>query len=152
MQSLFVWMKSHYCSKKLRFEQGYRLVHYVRASACKRLNSHDDSSFFRYYLSMLRRLSLITALFIPVTALALDISPGNLYKDVRADSREAPGINMLTREHIVQGYSDGRFGPSRLINRAEFLKIALLSGPPEIRPTDRRYNLFPVWEYTECAL
>jgi hypothetical protein len=93
-------MKSHYCSKKLRFEQGYRLVHYVRASACKRLNSHDDSSFFRYYLSMLRRLSLITALFIPVTALALDISPGTLYKDVRTNPLCMSSVSALRVPHF----------------------------------------------------
>lgn len=85
---------------------------------------------------MLRPLSLITALLIPATALALDFSPSTFYRDVRQNSPEAPGINMLTREHIVQGYMDGRFGHSRLINRAEFLKMALMAVPPSKRLTD----------------
>ncbi len=62
---------------------------------------------------------------VPVIAFALTIEPGNLYKDVRQSSPEAAGINMLSREGAIQGYGNGLFGPSRLINRAEFLKIVM---------------------------
>ncbi len=70
-------------------------------------------------------LALLSFLAVPVLAFALTIEPGNLYKDVRSSSPEATGINMLTREGIVQGYGNGLFGFSRQINRAEFLKIAM---------------------------
>ncbi len=62
---------------------------------------------------------------VPVIAFALTIEPGSLYKDVRQSSPEAAGINMLSREGAIQGYGNGLFGPSRLINRAEFLKIVM---------------------------
>ncbi len=61
----------------------------------------------------------------PATALALTIQPAHLYTDVRTASPEAAGINMLSREGLVQGYQNGFFGVSRQINRAEFLKIAM---------------------------
>ena len=71
---------------------------------------------------------------VPVIAFALTIEPGSLYKDVRQSSPEAAGINMLSREGVVQGYGNGLFGPSRQINRAEFLKMAIvaLGHHPEI--------------------
>lgn len=78
---------------------------------------------------MLKRTLLITALLVPLTALALEIQPADFYSDVRSGSSEAAGINLLTREEIVQGYGDRYFGPSRLVNRAEFLKIAMLASP-----------------------
>ncbi|OGJ60329.1 hypothetical protein A3A67_02445 [Candidatus Peribacteria bacterium RIFCSPLOWO2_01_FULL_51_18] len=72
--------------------------------------------------------SLIPLLaLIPALAFALDFSPAKNFSDVRSSSPEAAGIAMLTREGIVQGYSGGYFGTARLINRAEFLKIAMKS-------------------------
>ena len=83
---------------------------------------------------MLKRTLLITAMLVPLTALALEIQPANFYSDVRSDSREAAGINLLTREGVVEGYGDRHFGPSRLVNRAEFLKIAILASPDGYEP------------------
>jgi len=57
----------------------------------------------------------------------LDFTPVNRFTDVRMTSPEAAGISLLARENIVHGYSGNFFGTSRLINRAELLKIALLS-------------------------
>lgn len=69
------------------------------------------------------------ALLLPIAALAIEIAPADPFVDVRQSSPDAAGINLLTREGIVQGYGDRRFGPTRLINRAEFLKIAILASP-----------------------
>lgn len=92
---------------------------------------------------MLKRISLLTALLVPLTALALDISPGDFYTDVRSTSREAAGINLLTREGIVEGYGDRHFGPSRLVNRAEFLKIAMLASPDGYAIDTNTQGCFP---------
>lgn len=81
-----------------------------------------------YHIAMLKRL-LPVALLVPVIALALEIQPADFYIDVRFNAPEAAGINLLTREGILQGYGNRRFGPTRLINRAEFLKIAILASP-----------------------
>lgn len=70
---------------------------------------------------------LALAATLPLTAFALTIAPGTLFTDVRATSREIAGINLLAHEGIVQGYTKDRFGPSRRINRAEFLTIAMRS-------------------------
>ncbi len=92
---------------------------------------------------MLTRTLLFAAVFIPLTALAIEIQPADFYSDVRRDSREAAGINLLTRENIVQGYGDRHFGPSRLINRAEFLKIAILASPDGYEPDASGEGCFP---------
>lgn len=74
--------------------------------------------------------------FIPIVLFLLVLFPlaasavvpvGPLFDDVRIGSREEAGIDLLARRGIVEGYGNGRFGPSRLVNRAEFLKIAMAS-------------------------
>lgn len=92
---------------------------------------------------MLKRTLLITALLVPLTALATTIQPADFYSDVRAGSSEAAGINLLTREGILQGYGDRHFGPSRLVNRAEFLKIAILASPDGYEPDGSGLGCFP---------
>ena len=72
-------------------------------------------------------LPLLSLLVLPLTAFALTIQPATLFLDVRSSSPEAAGIHLLAADGIVNGYSDGRFGPTRQINRAEFLKIAMKS-------------------------
>jgi len=79
----------------------------------------------------------------PVVASAITIEPGDLYTDVRETSPDASGINLLTREGVVQGIGDGYFGPSRPVNRAEFLKIAILSTPEDRRPSTSPRDCFP---------
>lgn len=73
----------------------------------------------------LTAVSLLT--MVPMLASALTIAPGDFYNDVRASSSELAAINLLTRENIVRGYGSRQFGPTRTINRAEFLKIAMLA-------------------------
>ncbi len=70
---------------------------------------------------------LIGLVLVPTITMAFVIQPADFYNDVRSDSREAAAINMLTKENIVRGYGSRQFGPTRRINRAEFLKIAMLS-------------------------
>ena len=86
---------------------------------------------------------LVLGLLVPVVALALEISPATFYSDVRPSSPDAAGINLLTRAGAVQGVAVGRFAPSRPVNRAEFLKMALLSMPTDKRPLLLPGDCFP---------
>lgn len=81
---------------------------------------------------------LAFGLLVPVIALAVDIAPATFYTDVRPGSSEAAGINLLTRVGAVEGVGDHRFVPTRPVNRAEFLKMAMLS-----LPLDQRISLIP---------
>ena len=84
-------------------------------------------------------IAVLTAL--PMLASAITIQPADFYNDVRASSPEAAGINLLTRENIVRGYGSRQFGPTRVINRAEFLKVAMLSAQREYYESGR--SCFP---------
>ena len=76
----------------------------------------------------MRRILLSLALLIPFAAFALDYSDRSEdYFDAPFLRPEAAGISVLTNLEVIQGYPDGFFHPERTINRAEFLKIALLS-------------------------
>jgi hypothetical protein len=77
----------------------------------------------------MRRTHLIfpICILIPTVAFALQFAPPNTFRDVRPEAPEAAAIGLLKQAGIVDGYADGRFGISRRINRAEFLKIALKS-------------------------
>lgn len=77
---------------------------------------------------MRRPLFLLGGLvMVPTITMAIIIQPADYYNDVRPDSPEAAAINMLTRENIVRGYGSRKFGPTRHINRAEFLKVAMMA-------------------------
>lgn len=78
--------------------------------------------------TMFRRTLLATALLVPLAALAMEIQPADFYDDVR-NASQVPGINLLTREDVVKGYGNRIFGPNRLVNRAEFLKMAIETAP-----------------------
>ncbi len=87
-------------------------------------------------------LSLVTMLTaLPMVASALMITPADFYNDVRTNSFEAAGINLLTRENIVKGYGSRTFGPTRVINRAEFLKVAVLASGMSVSSVGQ--NCFP---------
>ncbi len=75
-------------------------------------------------------LSLFT-LLVPASALALsyDADDSGVYTDTPFRTSEAAGIGLLTELRAVEGYPDGAFRPERTLNRAEFLKIVLLSHP-----------------------
>jgi len=51
---------------------------------------------------------------------------------------EAVAISVLTNLGAVQGNPDGTFAPDRRLNRAEFTKIALLSSPGFLVPTETK--------------
>jgi S-layer homology domain len=88
----------------------------------------------------------VVALAFPLTALAFDYTAHVPYSDVRPNSKEAAAINMFTNLSAVQGYGLGIFGPTRLVNRAEFMKMALATAPAELTEgLDMRY-----WDYTDC--
>ena len=79
---------------------------------------------------MKKTITLLSLIFIPITAFALQYERQSLlYTDAPFSPAEAAGISVLTSIDAVNGYPDGTFKPSRTINRAEFLKIALASHP-----------------------
>lgn len=77
----------------------------------------------RRFAAILLALSLAA----PAATFAMTIAPASFYRDVRANTPETAGINLLTREGIVSGFAPQMFGMSRTVNRAEFLKIAMLA-------------------------
>ena len=93
---------------------------------------------------LLSSLSLFLLAFSPVMVAALDYSDRtDDYDDTPSVQSEAVAISVLTSLEAVQGYPDGTFHPERKLNRAEFLKIALLShGGIEITDDDSR-TCFP---------
>lgn len=82
----------------------------------------------------MRRFLLPSALLvIPSIALALDYTDiSSRYTDSPFSRSEAAGISVLTDIGAVSGNPDGSFAAGRTLNRAEFLKIALLSADREI--------------------
>src|SRR3989338_646382 len=69
----------------------------------------------------------LIALALPLTVFALDYTPNVPYKAGRAASKAAAAIHALTNLQIVEGHPTGHFGASRKIDRAEFLKMAMLA-------------------------
>lgn len=82
--------------------------------------------------------SLLSLGFIPVAVLALDYSdPATKYED--ADTltvAENAAVGLLTYQGSVEGNPDGTFRPDRMLNRAEFLKIASSVSGQEIAVPD----------------
>lgn len=63
----------------------------------------------------------------PIAAFALDYTDrSSRYSDAPFSRSEAAGISLLTNMDVVGGNPDGTFAPKRTLNRAEFVKIALL--------------------------
>jgi hypothetical protein len=66
------------------------------------------------------------ALVVPTLAFARAYDDSHLpYPDAPPDLPARIAISVLTEEAIVQGHPDGTFRPGDLLNRAEFLKIAM---------------------------
>ena len=87
----------------------------------------------------MRRIFLLTFLFLPLCASARNYAPVNLpYSDAPSDLSTAIAVSVLTDEGIVEGNPDGTFRPDALLNRAEFLKIAMGVLPEE---DDDEYSL-----------
>lgn len=49
------------------------------------------------------------------------------FSDVPLDHPNHDAIQFVQEAHIVEGYPDGKYHPSNLINRAEFTKIIMNS-------------------------
>lgn len=82
----------------------------------------------------MRNLLLSLLLFVPAIALARSYDTSHLpYTDAPRERRTAVAVSALTEEGILQGYPDGTFRPQALVNRAEFLKIAMKL-TPEVLP------------------
>jgi hypothetical protein len=65
------------------------------------------------------------------------------FPDVGADSPYFAAVEYLHEKGIIQGYSDGTFRPNQEANRAEALKIILLSSDIELSSSDVELSLFP---------
>lgn len=86
----------------------------------------------------------ILAVLIPATCVALEFRDNSLlYTDAPFTPAESAGISLLTEIGAVSGYPDGSFQPSRTLNRAEFLKIALASFPKVRVSASDAQNCFP---------
>lgn len=65
----------------------------------------------------------------------------NIFNDVDFQSKYAVAINYLKEAGIINGYQDGTFKPLNEINRAELLKVLILSAGYE--PSSAYKNCFP---------
>lgn len=82
----------------------------------------------------MRRTLIATLLVVvPSIAFALDYTDiSSQYTDAPFSRRDAAGISVLTNIGAVAGNPDGTFAPERTLNRAEFLKIALLASEAHV--------------------
>ncbi|MDD5025920.1 MAG: S-layer homology domain-containing protein, partial [Candidatus Peribacteraceae bacterium] len=84
---------------------------------------------------MRRLFVILCALSMPAAIAAAMYDTKHLpYSDAPSDTETAVAVSTLTEEGIVQGYTDGTFKPQRLVNRAEFLKMAMRAGGGEVLP------------------
>ncbi len=82
---------------------------------------------------MKRLLPSLALISLPLAAFALDFSDTtSRYSDAPFSQRDTAGISVLTDLGAVSGNPDGSFAPARTLNRAEFLKIALLSADVQL--------------------
>lgn len=77
----------------------------------------------------MRKTLIALGLLLPAAVLALDYSDAtDRYRDASSFTMaERAAINVLTNLGVLEGNPDGTYRPDRTLNRAEFLKIALLS-------------------------
>lgn len=61
-----------------------------------------------------------------------DSSAPNVFPDVPSNTWFTDFVNTAAVRKIIKGYADGTFQPAHNISRAEFLKVALLTGGFEI--------------------
>jgi len=66
---------------------------------------------------------------VPFVTLARDYSASWGYADSVPDRETAIGVTVLTQEGVLEGNPDGTFRPYNLVNRAEFMKIAMKLSP-----------------------
>ena len=74
---------------------------------------------------------------------AFDLENGMmLYKDVAPDNAFFDAIKYISEKKIVSGYADGTYGPQSNLNRAEFVKILMLSKYQEYDIYDCDVDIF----------
>ncbi|MDD4628160.1 MAG: S-layer homology domain-containing protein [Candidatus Peribacteraceae bacterium] len=85
----------------------------------------------------MRKLLLPLLFILPAIAFARSYDTSHLpYSDAPRERRTAVAVSALTEEGILQGYPDGTFRPQTLVNRAEFLKIAMKLAPEALPAVD----------------
>jgi len=106
--------------------------------------SHYDYRFGTLCSVRLRHFSFVV-LLLPAAASALSfIDQSSDYADAELFSQpESAGISVLTELGAVGGYANRTYRPSRVVNRAEFLKIVLRSHPGAPVSDDDAGNCFP---------
>ncbi|MCX6734422.1 MAG: S-layer homology domain-containing protein [Candidatus Peregrinibacteria bacterium] len=67
----------------------------------------------------MKKIHLLPVLFF---ALSLNANAAT-FPDVPADNKNFQAIEFLADKNIIKGYADGTFGPGKLVNRAEAVKI-----------------------------
>ena len=92
----------------------------------------------------MKRAAILIGLILPFQVAALEYrNLSLLYTDAPFNPAESAGISLLTSLKAVEGNPDGTFRPSRSLNRAEFLKIALSSFPKVRVSSSDAANCFP---------
>ena len=92
----------------------------------------------------MKRAAIIIGLILPFQVAALEFrNLSLLYTDAPFIPAESAGISLLTSIGAIQGNPDGTFRPNQTLNRAEFLKIALLSYPKVRVSKSDSANCFP---------
>ncbi|MBU0767050.1 S-layer homology domain-containing protein [Patescibacteria group bacterium] len=86
-------------------------------------------------------LSIIIGL-LPLSAFALNYDADLPYLDVAPNYAEKVSVGALTDEGILEGNPDGTFKYTRLLNRAEFMKI-VMSLVPTFSGDNFQYDCFP---------
>ena len=65
------------------------------------------------------------------------------FTDVKTSTQYSTAINALQSDGLLQGYADGSFKSTAQINRAEFLKIVMMSFGPAYWNFPKNYSCFP---------
>lgn len=98
---------------------------------------------------MLKKLFVLGCLFLGLFSMhaGAQDSSSNLeepiFPDVEVDSPYFTAIENLYNSGVIQGYDDGTFRPNQKANRAEALKIILLSSDIEIESSETNAEIFP---------
>lgn len=122
----------HHFAHRLDHLSAYDINHHIvkPVKFCRPISLIFHVHFFGVHLRTVRiRLCILTGLLIPVSVWALSFADQSSdYADVSLFTQpESAGISVLTELGAVGGYANRTFRPSRVINRAEFLKIVLRS-------------------------
>jgi len=98
----------------------------------------------RAIIGAMRAWMLASLLLFPGTASALEFTDhSGRFLDEPFAAEEAAGINVLLELGAVDGYPDARFRPEATLNRAEFLKIVIMSHPDAAQRAMEPSRCFP---------